>query len=716
MLRQRLLSFAVVLTALAVGVSAARAHEMKVPFAEVAQTANLIFVGTVESQAVRMGANGNMIFTDVTFADVEVVNATSRSKQKDASRVQLTFPGGTMDGITISPCTSLRVETGRRYVLFAFDDGIVYSSPLIGGAQGLFEVVRDSQTGEEFVLTAGQHAVLNVENLDLVSSDARVAAIDGGRIVAATADDSNKAGVEAPISADGVRATPMVRGKGGTDARPLTLRGFVDQIRTVSLKTKLTERTLRFGDSGELLKMVDGKVVRESLKQRSPHQLIADRTGVAAAPRIPRAGTASAASNSSAANVDDKTRGGFLGACGRQNLYIVMEQYPAGWSEWGVANDCMYTWNQSREVFHYVDDDGNYGVNDVNEFTGYPSNTDMVNIYGFAWGSALAVTNTRQVQNCGRIVEADLSLNPAATFSDDPIAAIGTSNVYLLRPTMMHELGHVWGEQDGELDETYDYDVATVMQAIYSSVPEEGRGVHATDARLIRETYDYQEVGADVGVESYYALNGLKNSTISGTTFNPGDAITLGGVTVENMSNFSIQNVNVRFYLSTDRVITTDDRQMGTNWYWEDFPGVSFSEADYPQTIPIDTPPGTYYVGAIVTINGFDGDSYGWNNGAFFADTVTVLRRFAPSVDRITAVDTSGRAFKMKLTGTELKAGMRVFIGADALEWTNTRFKRESLFVLKGGGALKRLFPVGVEVPIRLVNPDGGEATVTFVR
>jgi hypothetical protein len=254
------------------------------------------------------------------------------------------------------------------------------------------------------------------------------------------------------------------------------------------------------------------------------------------------------------------------------------------------------------------------------------------------------------------------------------------------------------------------------MQGGYDDVAEDGRGVHATDARLIRENYDYQEVGADVGVESYYAANGLNNASSSSPVFYPGGTITLQGVTVENMSNFPIQFVNVRFYFSTDRVITTDDRQIDTNWYWDDFPGVSYSEADYPMTVPLDMPPGEYYVGAIVTINGFDDDSYGWNNGAFFADTVEVLRRFAPAVDRITAVDNGSRAFKLKLSGTELKPGMKVYIGSEGLEWTNTRFKRETLFVLKGGAALKRLFPVGVEVPIRLVNPDGGESTVTFVR
>jgi hypothetical protein len=719
--RQRLLSVAVMLTALALGANAARAHQIALPFAEVAQTANLIFVGTVESQSARMNDNGNMIFTDVTFADVEVVNATSLSKQKQASRVQLTFPGGTMDGISISLCTSLRVETGRRYVLFAFDDGIVYSSPLVGGAQGLFEVVRDRQTGEEFVLTAGRRAVLNVEGKDLVSSSARVAAVEGGRIVPAPAEDSHKAGVEAPVSAGGVRATVSVLGKGGAEARPLTLRGFVDQIRTVSLKTTLTERKLRFGDAGQFLTMVDGTVVGESLKQRSPRPVSAGSESVQKTPEIPRGGTgpAPSAARGAGAVANDKTRGGPVGACGRQELYIVMEQYPADWIEWGIANDCLYTWNQSRDIFRYVDSNGTFsGGNDVSEFTGYPSEAVVMSQYGFGWGSALATTAAYSDGDCTEITEADVSLNPAYAWSNDPISALGNSAVRLIRRTLMHELGHVWGEQaGGRYVESYDYDIPTVMHGGSWWIGEDGWGVHAVDAGLIRAVYDYQDVGADVGVESYYASNGLNNSTISSPVFFPDGELTLGGVTVENMSNFPIQGVNIRFYLSTDRIITTGDRQMGDDWSWAEFAAGTVSVFDYPMTIPTDMPPGTYYVGGIVTINGFENDSYPWNNATFFMDTIEVLERIPPPrIDRIAAVTAVGKAFKLKMFGSDLQPGMRVFLGSDAIEWTNTRFKNNGLFVVKGGAALREWFPAGVAVPIRLVNSDGGETLVTFIR
>jgi hypothetical protein len=715
MLDRRLLSLAVLCLAFVLGANAAMAHEIEVPFAEVAQTANLVFVGTVESQSSRLNPQGNMVFTDVTFADVEIVNATSLSKQNGATSIRLTFAGGTVAGLSVSLCSSLRVRTGSRYVLFAFDDDNVYASPLVGGSQGLFEVVRDRRTGEEFVLTAGRHAVVAVEGKNLVSSEARVVAIEGGNLVLDPSQESNKSDVEAPVSSDGVRAVSPARGKDGASARPLSLRTFVERIRSVSLKAPLTERTLRFGDGGQFLKSVDGRTVAEPLKRPSARPL-GGRASESKAPQIPRGGAEGASTGSSGLAGNDKVRGGAMGACGYHQTFINMEQYPSNWSEFNIANDCMWTWNQSRDVFRWIPDDGNYGHNTVNEFAGYPTNQDLMNIYGLGYGSGAALCIDYSFPDCGEIVESDVFINPAFSWSDDPNVTVGSATVQNLRQALMHEIGHAWGDQRQGYAETYDYDLPSVMHRLTRSV-EDGWGVHAVDAQLIRAIYDWQGVGADMGVESYYASNGLKNSTISGTTFKPGDPITLGKVTVENMSNFTMQGVNVRFYLSADRIITTGDVQMGGAWSWDNgFVAEGVSVFDYSMAIPSGMSSGTYYVGAVVTINGFEGDAYPWNNATYFSDPIRVLAIASPVVDRVTAVSVAGRPFKLKMFGSDFQPGIRVFLGGDGLEWTSTRFKHNGLFVIKGGEALMRQFPAGVDVPIRLVNPDGGETFLTFAR
>ena len=67
-----------------------------------------------ETRALRPQARANaqrsMVLTDVTFSDLEIVNAAGRSKQKAASTVTLTFPGGTADGLTVRLCDSMTFD------------------------------------------------------------------------------------------------------------------------------------------------------------------------------------------------------------------------------------------------------------------------------------------------------------------------------------------------------------------------------------------------------------------------------------------------------------------------------------------------------------------------------------------------------------------------------------------------------------------------------
>jgi hypothetical protein len=60
-----------------------------------------------------------------------------------------------------------------------------------------------------------------------------------------------------------------------------------------------------------------------------------------------------------------------------------------------------------------------------------------------------------------------------------------------------------------------------------------------------------------------------------------------------------------------------------------------------------------------------------------------------------------------------------VYIGEEQEVWTEWKATLPLKLILKGGRngkELKRRFPKGVPIPIRLVNFDGGETTVLFTR
>jgi PKD repeat protein len=92
--------------------------------------------------------------------------------------------------------------------------------------------------------------------------------------------------------------------------------------------------------------------------------------------------------------------------------------------------------------------------------------------------------------------------------------------------------------------------------------------------------------------------------------------------------------------------------------------------------------------------------------------TVTVTSNVDPPT--ISRVIPRNNPFRLVLKGTGFQAGLGVFIGGEP--WSNVAWKKATKIVLKKGAALKALFPRGVPVEIRVVNPDGGEMTTTFTR
>jgi photosystem II stability/assembly factor-like uncharacterized protein len=74
----------------------------------------------------------------------------------------------------------------------------------------------------------------------------------------------------------------------------------------------------------------------------------------------------------------------------------------------------------------------------------------------------------------------------------------------------------------------------------------------------------------------------------------------------------------------------------------------------------------------------------------------------------------SSPPFKLILTGSNLQSGVQVSI--NGVPWSQVTWKNAGKIQLTGGAALKALFPTGVAVQIRLVNPDGGEASVIWAR
>jgi hypothetical protein len=619
--RSGIVGLAVVLSAtIAYGV------QLKLSLQEIAQTADLIFVGTVTSQTSRYTAARTAIQTDVVFSNVEMVHGTERSRQRGGASITLSYAGGKVGDIEMHASDAPTFTTGRRYLVFASDDGKTYLNPLVGGDQGLFEVVADTATRQQYVLTAEGRAVVGVTSEgNIQAAPGRIAAIEGGRMSTVTDARPVPQSVGAPDGASpgALAETAPDLGAALAAQPPMALEAFVDHVTNVSLKQTITAPRLKREGVGVFYRAVDGEVRVEPLKTSLPPERNLDVMQQRNAAAIEQA---MADMIVNAPPVPDFSGLGDIGIfgqslfyCGNRSRPFAMEQVSTAWWEWAVNNNSMWMWNNWVDLYRYIPDDGSYGaLNGENEFAGYPGGS----FHGFAWGGALAMTVTWTTGgSCGNIVESDVAWNPAYSWTNDFFVGFNGTAINQL-PVTGHELGHTHGLQRG--GEQYNYDYVSIMHAYYSSVVEDGWGIHSSDNLNTRANYGSWTGLVDMGVESYYASNGLNNSWTNSTFFRPGNTITVNNMTVENTTPFAAPEVHLRLYLSTNQIISTGDRLLGDWWWSPSFCANCQWVGNLTTSIPSNTPPGTYWVGAIVTINGYGGDGFGYNDTTFFPTPITV--------------------------------------------------------------------------------------------
>ncbi|MBD3288225.1 PKD domain-containing protein [candidate division KSB1 bacterium] len=614
------------------------AVNLNVSMGEIAQTSDLIFVGTVKNQECHENESKSMIFTTVYFEDIDLIHKSDRAVQTAESSVEITYAGGKLGDRSVFISGSPNFVNNRRYLLFVLDNGKTYANPVIGGNQGIFEIIKDKSTAEHYPITPGKKAVIRVDATGITLGRQKVSHIADGSIYPqsqTTVQDHLHA--EVPIPTDNA-SSATVREIRDDISPPVLLEDFLEFVTDDAMNIPLENKLLRFDGQGSFIRRNGMKFEVENLQLSKPtSKFRQDRIEQ----RVPM-GFGQKDAGSPNISVSNSMMGGTLGACGYQDLHIVMEQVDAAWWSYPINDQCMASWNNYMDIFRFSVDDGTYGDNSENEFCGFVSDSDLNSVYGFNWGSGIAMCITWQYPDCGEITQSDVMWNSSYTWTSDPDFALGNSSVILLRPVNMHELGHCWGYMLQSYTETYDYDHPSVMHSYYSDIVEDGCGIHTPDAYLIRAQYDDQSSIInidDIGVESYYASNGLINSTTNKSSYVLGESITIENVTVENMSNSDLSDVRIRFYLSTDRNITTADYQMGGYWYWVTFTAEAYNTSDYTMNIPASIPSGDYFIGMIVTINGFGSDDFSLNDTTSLFNDISI---YAPPVPDFTATPVAG--------------------------------------------------------------------------
>ncbi len=611
-------------------------------FDELAQASDAIFVGTVQHISCRPGPNGNTIFTDVVFDPVTPVHKKAGVTTSLTAPFTLTHEGGQLGNIVVMVSGQPKFEVGGKYVLFSLMDGEIHSSPLIGGNQGLFQVVADSVGGQEYVLTASRKGVTGFSEGRLECTRI-VERIEAGQAVFAPQGDTGDPMPEPWTSPDA--PLPAVRKVLEASSQPIvTLDGFLGLVKQALTGPPPARPVLpAILAAGEAVEDPDepmGKLGEPAIPMLNEDGLTEEGLASLAAVK----GITDLAN---AIKEGRAVEGGSLFTCGYVDLFQVMELVsPALWT-YNLDISAMQTTNKFMDIFRQRANDGSFGHNWYSEICGFITEQQRKDVYGSGWGTAIGICKSYFFSQCGEILEADVMYKRTGDFTwhADLAMTLGQYDRHIYLPVAMHELGHTWGLQRG--DETYDYDEPTIMHGAYHDMVEDGFGLHVSDVKKLRAIYDDQTsilTVNDLGIESYYAQDGLKHATTNkwnwnaqtGGSYVPGETITVHNVTIENMSRYASPNVKVRMYLSSDRNGTT--WECPTVWHFASVPAEQYAVFDLTTTIPAATSAyDTYYITLRITGDNDNGswDDYQPNNTTSVYLPITVT---CPSISAPTGV------------------------------------------------------------------------------
>ncbi len=546
--------------------------QKKSSLSEIVKISDNIFIGTVDSIKCVANEKG-MPLTLVKFKNIE-------SGKSTYGNYDLQYAGGVYSDRVIEVSHTPRFEIDKTYLIFASDNSKGYMTPII---DQYFEIIQDDVSSDRYMVTINKHPVIEIDNDKLKNSYKKLISIKEGTPVYEYPSDPFRQNIPPKAIGDVIVGISPLDELFSANPTPLTLQ--------------------------ELMKYLSDKfnIVFTSKKESQFNKKKEnDRIG--------------------AKNTATPT----ISFCGSHDLYIVMEQLPTSFTPWyDINHNCMWVWNQYMDIFRYSVSDGMYGKNDVNEFGGFPTSASLISAYGsgFGWGTGtLAVAIwSRPSGGCTKLVESDVFVNPSTPMTINLWDQInGTHFMYM--PTIMHELGHVWGLMTNQT-ETYDYSLPTVMQGGSFGIVEDGVGIHPADAELLRNAYQSQTSiipNIDIAVESYFAPGGLVSSTTDALYYFAGNPIIINGITAENNSSSSVANLYLNFYLSLDPLINSADYYMGSV-YWPTFNAESYSSYNYTLTIPAhNIPSGSYFVGATATYNVTSSDGFIGNNATFLPKKIYI--------------------------------------------------------------------------------------------
>jgi hypothetical protein len=548
------------------------AHMATFDEARMIGTSTHIVVATVASAEPRWNDRHNLIVTDY------VLMVEDRLRGAAPARLKITIAGGTLDGETQQTSVSTPLETGSRYLLFLGDLQQPVFNPVTGGWQGVIREVR-GEDGLAYA-AAGESGVI----LRSAGQDVQFAHF----VEALRVRIEKLAGAPVP---DGPR------------------RSTAEERATLPVKD--------FDPAAAHGRPAESAVPRPEQRPEPPP------------PLLPAVEMGAAQEDPDTADLPRSILDAYRyeHAAGR---YVQFNQLPHSFSVSPHDEYMMATWNKYADLFRvYAQPTGTWAwANGVFDLAGFPSNAQMTSQFGQTWSAGtLGITFYRWTS--GPIVEADIALNPAYSWTVDERLATRPGNPNSFRHTMLHELGHSWGLH-------HPWETQNVWwDSVMNYAPTEFRlaTLQADDTTAIRTAYPGISIH-DVIVSGYrtkddpasnharyYAAKPTPTSLKAGKSFSLTNSIK-----VENGGTDNIVNPAIEIYLVPQRMTWVGSLYLKTVRYTTTIRPYTTAYLNLGSIrVPTNIPGGTYFIGYFVrdSRDGFQNNNSAWSD---WNGTVRVTR------------------------------------------------------------------------------------------
>lgn len=285
-------------------------------------------------------------------------------------------------------------------------------------------------------------------------------------------------------------------------------------------------------------------------------------------------------------------------------------------AERGATFEALQRWNQYAEIFSATFGSGRAASgNGINEIDLLIDNASAETNYGYIFtpntygvtiiSAAASFGNfnecrTFDITGCANFSETDILVN--GEFVDGWSVDHKNYDDALIQATVLHEAGHAWGAHHvfSLPDKPNSFSTLNYMQ------DDAARFVTRMDANTLRAAYPTQVKSmVDVGVFPLVYGNkqyGETWASVEPTVVAVDELFKIKNFTVQNIGNQDASATSVKFYLSSDTTIDSNDVYLGEKLY-ASFP-VNSEDATSVTLLFPNVPPGEYYVGGIVTVNG----------------------------------------------------------------------------------------------------------------